>query len=242
MTTKFPPGTRVKIIAYDPDYDPVKSYIGRTGKVVPTAARYIKVQLAGSRFEPKKIEQVACLASELALIGANGEVITPPSDPDTPPSTGSWFHPLPGATFTSPYGQRGDGINGGMHYGVDLSTGTGTVGQPVLAPTAIRITQAVIGHPDDYHFGSAGNYVKGHALDGSYTFNFFHLSSLSCSVGDIVQGGVQVGIEGTTGNSTGLHLHLETYAGVHDNPGTPPYGDPIDPVPVFAAKGVVLNP
>jgi murein DD-endopeptidase MepM/ murein hydrolase activator NlpD len=185
-------------------------------------------------------------------MGKNGSTPPPPpppddENPDDPPppppgggGAGAWTHPLPGAVFTSPYGYRGDGINGGIHYGVDLSTGMGQVGQPVLAPTDIVITQAVYQNDDTFHMGTAGNYVKGHAVDGSYTFNFFHLSSISCSVGQTIPRGTAVGVEGATGNVTGLHLHLETYAGVQNNPGTPPYGDPLDPAPIFQAHGVTF--
>ena len=63
-----------------------------------------------------------------------------------------------------------------------------------------------------------GNYV---VLDhgGGYTTLYAHLSSVSVSVGDMVTQGDTVGITGSTGNSTGPHLHYEVMInGVNQNP------------------------
>lgn len=161
----------------------------------------------------------------------------PPVDPEDPPvdPTGDWVHPHPGSVLTSPYGPRDFD---GFHWGNDSSSGTGQIGVPIVAPCDMRITISQDGSPNDFHFGTAGNHVKGHALDGSYTFNFMHLYSRAVSVGQEISAGTRIGIEGATGNVTGLHLHLECFEGVLENPGTPPYGNPIDPLPVLRSKGV----
>lgn len=167
-----------------------------------------------------------------------------PTDPDNPPvitpGTGKWTHPLPGATLTSPWGERGwDGV-GNYHYGFDLSTGTGSSGRPVLAPTDLVITQAT---DNGGSGGSAGTMVKGHTLDGKYTFSFFHMvqGSLKVRVGDTIGVGTPMGIEGATGNVTGLHCHIEIYPGIINDPWPPPYGPmTLDPYPIFQANGVVI--
>lgn len=169
----------------------------------------------------------------------------PPVDPGPGPApgTGAWTHPLPGATLTSPYGPRAwDGV-GNFHWGADLSTGVGSVGQPVLAPTDLKITIAMqAGDPGDESYGTAGTYCKGHTLDGRWSFSFFHMvrDSLRVRAGQEVGVGTVLGIEGVTGNVTGLHLHLECYEGIRPNDWPPPYGNPIDPLPVLRANGVAI--
>ena len=165
-----------------------------------------------------------------------------PEQPALPPSNGGnggWTHPLPGATITSGYGPRGFD---GFHYGTDFSTGPGSgCGKPVVAPTDMRITRVVLrGGANDLSYGTGGNYVKGYALDGSYSFAFYHMcdGSLKVSEGQEVKAGTQLGVEGSTGNVTGMHLHFEVSEGQIDDPWTPPYGNPIDALPVLRKFGV----
>lgn len=158
----------------------------------------------------------------------------PDPDPDPPEPTGEWFHPLPGSIITSPWGPRGwDGI-GYYHWGTDFST-------PGGAGTLRAVTDMVITVATDAGEPTAGTYVKGHALDGSYTFSYAHMvyGSLRCKVGDTVRAGAVIGTEGATGNVTGRHCHFEIYPGNLPDPWAPPYGvESIDPVPFLQSKGV----
>jgi hypothetical protein len=161
----------------------------------------------------------------------------PPVDPP-PPTTGAWTHPLPGSTLTSPFGPRAfDGL-ASFHYGIDLAHPAGSPGD-VLAPTAMVITVA---KPNGTGVWSAGEYVKGRTLDNAYTFNFYHLQagSLNVSVGQTVPVGHKLGVEGATGNVSGQHLHFEAYAGTPADPWPPPYGNPIDPLPILRNNGVAI--
>lgn len=166
--------------------------------------------------------------------------VEPPVQPEPP--AGSWVHPLPGATLTSGYGPRptppgSAPINGGFHFGADLAAGGGNV----VAPCDLIITVARepgVG-PDS---GTAGAHVKGHTLDGLFTFSFMHMvaGSIAVTAGDTVAANTVLGIEGATGNVTGRHLHLECYNGAVNDPWAPPYGNPIDPLPVLRTHGVVI--
>jgi Membrane proteins related to metalloendopeptidases len=168
---------------------------------------------------------------------AKGPLPPPPPDPEEPPPPppiGLWTHPLPGAVITSPYGPR----SFDFHYGVDLSSTSGDVGNPVLAVTALRVTVA----RDMNGNQSAGVYVKGHTFDGAYTFTYAHGTPGTLNVfdGQEIPVGHQLFIEGHSGNAFGTHCHFECYDGVQFDPWAPPWGNPRDPVPVLAANGVYL--
>lgn len=165
--------------------------------------------------------------------GANVPV---PVQPAPPADAGTWVAPLTGPyVITSPYGPRGwDGV-GSYHWGVDMANG-GSPGD-VVSPCPLVITRA---YDNGQGNQTAGTYVKGHTLDGAYTFNFYHMvvGSLSVAAGDTTITGQKLGVEGASGNVTGQHLHFEAYNGVHDDPWPPPYGEPTDPLPILRAHGV----
>ena len=113
--------------------------------------------------------------------------------------------------------------SGGKHYGIDicLCTASGStrdsggnslsLGQPYYAAQGGEVIIA------GWH-KSFGNYVVVDHGDGRQTL-YAHSSSLSVSVGDIVKKGQQLGLIGSTGNSTGPHLHFEVrYNNVPQNP------------------------
>lgn len=176
------------------------------------------------------------------LPGAPGATPPPAPAPTQPPppadngSTGAWRHPAPGTSITSPYGPRSFD---GFHWGVDLSSTTAATGVDIFAVTTLVITQA-------YNAGggnaTAGGCVKGHTLDGKYTFCYYHMApgSVVPNVGDTVSAGTKIGVEGQTGNVTGTHLHFEAYNGNHNDPWPPPYGDPVEPLAILRNHGVTI--
>lgn len=94
--------------------------------------------------------------------------------------------------------------SGGYHSGCDLSTGTGTRGAPLYSicnGTVIdKGTQS----------GGYGNFIIIKDDQSDYAFLFGHMADPSTlEIGQKVQLGQQFGIEGTTGNSTGLHVHID---------------------------------
>lgn len=160
----------------------------------------------------------------------------PPVDP---PAPGDWQHPLEGAVLTSGFGWRA----GGFHYGIDLSTTTAPTGGPVRSVTEMLVTVAV----DAFEGGnvSGGTHVKGHSLDGAYTFAYYHGAdeSLLVSVGDTIPAGGVLFTEGATGNVSGTHVHFEISLGNHVNPWPPPYNNGVqfvDPLPILRENGVAI--
>src|SRR5690606_20097403 len=81
--------------------------------------------------------------------------------------------------------------------------------------------------------GAYGNQVVIKLDDGHYA-QYAHLSSLSVSAGQAVTAGQQVGLSGSTGNSTGPHLHFEIRT-------SPSYGADVDPVSYLRSKGVAIG-
>lgn len=88
------------------------------------------------------------------------------------------------------------------HRGIDIAVPTGTV---VRASKAGKVVTAT-------YSSSAGNYVALYHGDGVYTY-YMHCSSLSVSVGDEVAQGQTVALSGSTGISTGPHLHFAVNVG-----------------------------
>lgn len=114
-------------------------------------------------------------------------------------------------TVTSEYGLRdldGDGTYT-MHYGIDLANSTVTDevyvgdGIPIYATERGTITIA-----DKDGLGSYGKYLQ---IEHTLTFDslYAHMNSIVISNGDWVTKGQLLGYMGTTGDSTGYHLHFE---------------------------------
>ena len=108
--------------------------------------------------------------------------------------------PLEGAALTSGFGMRTHPVLGGrrQHHGIDLAAPTGT---PVYATA-----DGVVGRADWY--SSYGLYISinhGASMETRYA----HLSRLAVAAGDNVKKGDLIGYVGSTGRSTGPHLHYE---------------------------------
>ena len=123
---------------------------------------------------------------------------------------GGWVRPCSYTSITSPFGYRESPTSGAStyHQGVDLDTGTGW---PVVAAKAGTVTVAGWGK-------AAGNYVQINHHDG-FSSIYMHLSSIGVSVGQNVGAGQYIGATGSTGVSTGDHLHFGiSLNGVYVNP------------------------
>ncbi len=129
---------------------------------------------------------------------------TPSYEP--PPSSSEGFiFPLPsgiGVVLTSPYGYRTHPITGNytMHNGVDLACSSGT---PIYASKSGYVTTAT------YHY-AYGNYVTINHMDGFSTL-YGHMTYFVVSEGEYVEQGQVIGYVGSTGYSTGPHLHFTIY-------------------------------
>ena len=102
------------------------------------------------------------------------------------------------AAIGTRFGVRGSMWSSGYHTGVDFPAPTGT---PVRAVRGGTVTSAISGGPYGKHIRMA------HA--GGLSTLYAHLSSMSVKAGQRVAGGARIGAVGSTGNSTGPHLHLE---------------------------------
>ena len=141
---------------------------------------------------------------------------TRPSGTDTTPSTqapssSGWIKPLKSYTVTSAFGMRVHPISGvyKMHEGVDLSAPQGT---PIYAAKSGKVTTT------SYQAGGAGYYVSINHGDG-FSSVYMHMTHYIVKPGDYVNAGQVIGYVGSTGGSTGPHLHFGiAYNGTYVNP------------------------
>lgn len=102
------------------------------------------------------------------------------------------------------YGSR-IGFNGGRHYGVDFG---GRTGQAIRTPHGGTVVKA------GWSPYGGGNQVEVYNKAMNKTFTFMHmLGDLAVKTGQQIQAGQQVGRMGSTGNSTGTHLHFQVNTG-----------------------------
>jgi len=111
---------------------------------------------------------------------------------------GNFINPLPGKKVGTPFGVRRiiNKIPKNSHSGVDI---TADEGEPVLAPN-----DGVVALVDD-QFYSGNSVILDHG-QGIYTM-FFHLSKINVRHGQAVMKGDVIALVGSTGRSTGAHLH-----------------------------------
>ncbi len=143
-------------------------------------------------------------AAAAAAAAAGNSGSSSGSTVNAPASEGTWIKPTNGR-LTSPYGWRNLGAGPEFHYGVDLANKTGT---PIWASADGVVSYAA-------PLSSYGNVViLTHSINGQiYTTVYAHLSAFNVSVGDVVNQGQQIAAMGSTGRSTGPHLHFEIHIG-----------------------------
>jgi murein DD-endopeptidase MepM/ murein hydrolase activator NlpD len=125
-------------------------------------------------------------------------------------------------TFTSGYGVRSDPFHAGaaMHPGIDLA---GAYGTPIYATADGTVVRA------GWNSGGYGNLVE---LDHGrgITTRYGHMSAILVEAGDHVTRGQQIGRMGSTGRSTGNHLHYEVRID----------GRAVNPIPFMKSTDYVL--
>ena len=145
-------------------------------------------------------------------VTAAGDIVAAPRVSLSVPSR----MPVDGVQLTSSFGMRNHPIlrQRRQHNGVDLAAARGT---PVYATADGMVEMAK-------YWGSYGNYVQiGHG--GDLETRYAHLSSYTVSDGQQVRKGDLIGYVGSTGRSTGPHLHYEVRVS----------GEPVNPVPYMVA-------
>ncbi|WP_405440064.1 peptidoglycan DD-metalloendopeptidase family protein [Streptomyces niveus] len=176
-------------------------------KAAPKAA-------APKKAEPKKAAPAPAKPAPKADTTAN--------QPAAQSNASGYTAPVDGAATTTAYRAAGGSWASGYHTGVDFAASSGTTVKAVGPGTVVSAGWA----------GSYGNEVVIKHDDGQYS-QYAHLSSLSVSAGQSVGGGDQIGLSGSTGNSTGPHLHFEIRTG-------PSYGSDVDPLAYLREHGVSL--
>jgi murein DD-endopeptidase MepM/ murein hydrolase activator NlpD len=127
--------------------------------------------------------------------------------------------PLANTYVSAPFGNRIDPINGGheFHKGLDLN---GETGDPIHAAADGIVMRS------DYDTGGYGNVVDIDHGNG-YATRYGHCSKLLVKVGDLVHAGDLIAKVGSTGHSTGSHLHFEVWIN----------GQPVNPRPYLVQIG-----
>lgn len=156
-----------------------------------------EIQMENSKLVSTRIfsEKIIALPKNKVILQGNKNPIVA--------STGALFTPSRGA-ISSPFGMRW----GKMHEGLDIAA---SMGDPIYA--ALDGTVSFSGWETGY-----GYVIKLQHQNGLITL-YGHCSRLEVSVGQNVKKGDQIGLVGSTGNSTGPHLHFEVRVnGVAQNP------------------------
>jgi murein DD-endopeptidase MepM/ murein hydrolase activator NlpD len=183
------------------------------------------------------LDATGVLINQVAAIVLDSDVLSAPDSPDAPsaaevpeielptapPTVGLGGAVLPidagDYRITSGYGGRNNPTGNGaqFHQGVDFAADSGT---PIHAVTGGTVVQA----------GDAGDgYGKLVRVKSGNTETYYgHQSSIAVSVGDEVAPGDVLGAVGSTGNSTGPHLHFE----VRNN------GSSVEPVAYLKTLGI----
>jgi peptidoglycan hydrolase CwlO-like protein len=125
--------------------------------------------------------------------------------PQPPVSSGSWTRPAQGI-ITSGFGARPEFRVGEFHYGLDIANPGSNV--PIVAAADGVVVRAK-------YSNSYGNFViLTHSINGHiYTTVYAHQQKLLVHDGEVVSKGQQIGVMGSTGDSTGQHLHFEVHNG-----------------------------
>jgi murein DD-endopeptidase MepM/ murein hydrolase activator NlpD len=124
-----------------------------------------------------------------------------PARPSATPGSGNPGNLPVSGPITSPFGNRVHPISGSykFHKGVDIGAPCGT---PVQTPWAGTVSLSAVS-------ASAGQWIIINS-PGGITATYMHLSKRLVANGDQVAPGQVIGLSGTTGNSTGCHLHFQT--------------------------------
>ncbi|MFB7861515.1 M23 family metallopeptidase [Streptomyces sp. NPDC056069] len=128
--------------------------------------------------------------------------------------------PVSGSYVSTGYKTGGSLWSSGSHTGIDFHAAYGT---KVVSVGSGTVVEAGWG-------GAYGNNIVIRMNDGTYT-QYGHLSAIQVSVGQTVTPGERIGVSGSSGNSTGPHLHFEARTGAE-------YGSDINPISYLRSRGV----
>ncbi|NLZ45268.1 MAG: peptidoglycan DD-metalloendopeptidase family protein [Clostridiales bacterium] len=167
---------------------------GQTGTLQTT---YLRSTINGASFEDT-LQEETVIAPAVDKVILQGTRKTPSVSSDVFVNADGYIHPLGNAKcyVSSTFGYRT--FDSSFHNGIDYAANSGT---PIYAVSGGKVTYA------SFNDRGYGNYVTVDHGDGIIT-GYAHMSSISAKVGDTVSQGDVLGTVGTTGYSTGNHLHF----------------------------------
>ncbi|WP_340559886.1 M23 family metallopeptidase [Streptomyces sp. GSL17-111] len=238
----FLPGAQVVVADSPEEFLATSGYLARNNRAVVRLARSakeVRAELAREKEEADRalerlqaeearrhrlkhqVDAALERAQERATrLRARAERRRAPERP-APASRSAWVAPVASYVLTAGYAARG-GLWSSGHTGQDFAVRTGT---PVRAVGGGTVVRAGYGGP-------YGNEVV-LAHGNGYWTHYAHLSVIQVGVGQRVQAGQQIALSGSTGNSSGPHLHFEVRS-------SPAQGSSVSPVPWLRARGVVI--
>lgn len=190
----------------------LKSEIGANAALLQELIKKAEAEAAAQKAAEEAAAQAAALAAAQAAQSAGSAGSTGgsssssgssgggyvPAGPPVVSGSGYFTHPCPGMSYQSSYFGEIRSFEVGGHKGHDYAAATGTPTYAAAAGTVIIANYS----------SSAGNWVVINHGNGLVT-KYMHHSALTVSAGQVVAKGQQIGLVGTTGQSTGPHLHFQ---------------------------------
>ena len=162
----------------------------------------LEAAAAAAEKKQKEAAEAAAAAKKAQAAAASKNTGSSSSSAGSPvvSGNGTFTHPCPAGYISSTFGYRTQPIAGAStnHKGIDFAAATGT---PIYAATAGTVISAG-------YAGNAGNLLVINHGNGLLTY-YMHCSKIYVSAGQKVSKGQNVAAVGTTGNSTGPHLHFQ---------------------------------
>ncbi|WP_327640678.1 M23 family metallopeptidase [Kribbella sp. NBC_00482] len=198
---------KVKLTAFKAAEKEKNTELAQYNSLLRERNRVEQLLIARAKAEKAAAARRKAAAEKAERAKARKENRKPRDIPDDPPSSGGGRLAYPVSSYiTSPYGMRFHPV---LHYwklhdGTDFRAPCGT---PIRAAADGKVT-------DKYYNGGYGNrlFVSHGVMGGSsITTVYNHLSRYKAGVGERVQKGEIIGYAGTTGYSTGCHLHFMVY-------------------------------
>lgn len=157
-------------------------------------------QAEEERKKAEEARQAKLAAQQAAAAKAAGTSTVSEAGPSVSSGSGTFTHPCPGARVSSSFGRRSSPTAGAStyHQGVDLAIAAGS---PVYAAAAGKVVST------GYNSVEGNNITVNHG--GGLVTKYKHLSKIYVSSGQSVSRGQNIGAVGSTGVSTGPHLHFE---------------------------------
>ena len=159
----------------------------------------LKEAAEAAKRKQEEMARAAAAAAAAAKAGSGGSSAS--AGAPVVSGNGTFTHPCPGMTYiSSEFGWRAQPLPGASsnHKGMDFAAPTGT---PIYAAAAGTVTSAS-------YSGNAGNLIVINHGNGLQTY-YMHCHAMYVSAGQTVSKGQNIGAVGTTGNSTGQHLHFQ---------------------------------